>query len=104
MLLVAALNRGFDFEFESPDFELETLERLNSNPRELFLTCKRRTVFKEKMSYFLLLTGVGVYDFFDFSILRDRSSGTGIKILLPDLRCKCTLCTVQLDIVIVTGC
>ncbi len=42
LLLIATLVRSFDFEFETPDFELETLERFNSNPGELLLNCRRR--------------------------------------------------------------
>jgi cytochrome P450 len=42
ILVIGTLVRLFDFEFESEDFELETLERFNSNPGELVLSCRRR--------------------------------------------------------------
>lgn len=42
ILVIGTLVRLFDFEFESEDFELETLERFNSNPGELILSCRRR--------------------------------------------------------------
>jgi benzoate 4-monooxygenase len=42
LLLIATLVRGFDFEFETPQFELEILERFNSNPGELLLSGRRR--------------------------------------------------------------
>ena len=45
LLIIATLVKQFDFDFESPDFELRTLERFNSNPGEMFLTCKRRVAF-----------------------------------------------------------
>lgn len=41
-LVIATLVRRFDFEFESPDFELRTMERFNSNPDELVMKCRRR--------------------------------------------------------------
>lgn len=42
MLLIASVVKKFDFELEFPNFELETLERFNSNPGELVLLAKRR--------------------------------------------------------------
>jgi len=42
LLLIATLVRFFDFEFETSDFELQILERFNSNPGEMFLTSRRR--------------------------------------------------------------
>lgn len=42
ILVVATLVRLFDFELESPNFDLETIERFNSNPGELPMTCRRR--------------------------------------------------------------
>jgi cytochrome P450 len=44
LLLIASLVKGYDFEFESPDFELRTIERFNSNPDELVLKCRKRVV------------------------------------------------------------
>lgn len=44
LLVVATLVKHFDFEFESPNFELRTLERFNSNPGEMILTCKKRMI------------------------------------------------------------
>ena len=44
LLLVASLVKRYDFEFESPDFELRTIERFNSNPDELVLKCRKRVV------------------------------------------------------------
>lgn len=44
ILVIATLVRIFDFDFTSNDFELETLERFNSNPGELVLSCRRRSV------------------------------------------------------------
>ncbi|EOD50618.1 putative benzoate 4-monooxygenase cytochrome p450 protein [Neofusicoccum parvum UCRNP2] len=41
-LVIATLVRRFDFEFESPGFELRTMERFNSNPDELVMKCRRR--------------------------------------------------------------
>jgi len=45
LLVVSALVKGFDFEFHSSEFELQTLERFNSNPGELILKCRRRNGF-----------------------------------------------------------
>jgi cytochrome P450 len=42
ILVIGTLVRLFDFDFESEDFELQTLERFNSNPGELVLSCRRR--------------------------------------------------------------
>jgi cytochrome P450 len=42
LLVIGTLVRLFDFEFLGKDFELETLERFNSNPGELVLSCCRR--------------------------------------------------------------
>jgi hypothetical protein len=36
--------KSFDFELETPDYQLRTLERFNSNPDELLLKCRRRLV------------------------------------------------------------
>lgn len=48
LLIIATLVKSFDFEFETPDFQLRTLERFNSNPDELVLTCRRRNVVLEE--------------------------------------------------------
>lgn len=42
IIVVATLVRLFDFEFQTPDFELKTLERFNGNPDELVLSCRPR--------------------------------------------------------------
>lgn len=42
LLVIGTLIRLFDFDFESEDFQLKTLERFNGNPDELFLSCRRR--------------------------------------------------------------
>lgn len=42
LLVISTLVHAFDFEFESEDFELETLERFNSNPGEMVVTCRHR--------------------------------------------------------------
>jgi benzoate 4-monooxygenase len=42
IVLVATLVKFYDFQFDS-SFELETLERFNSNPGEFFVHCKKRT-------------------------------------------------------------
>jgi cytochrome P450 len=44
IILVAMLAYRYDFELPSEDFELENVERLNSNPGELPLKCRRRFV------------------------------------------------------------
>jgi cytochrome P450 len=44
LLVIAALVKSFDFELETPDYQLRTLERFNSNPDELLLKCRRRLV------------------------------------------------------------
>jgi cytochrome P450 len=44
LLVVGTLVRLYDFEFESEDFELQTLERFNSNPGEMVVSCRRRCV------------------------------------------------------------
>jgi cytochrome P450 len=44
LLVISMLVRLFDFELPSDDFELETLERFNSNPGELVLMPRRRLV------------------------------------------------------------
>lgn len=44
LLVISALVKGFDFELQSPHFELQTLERFNSNPGELVMKCRRRIV------------------------------------------------------------
>lgn len=43
LLVIAALVKGYDLEFESPDFELPVIERFNSNPGEMIMKVKRRT-------------------------------------------------------------
>lgn len=45
LLVIAALVKGFDFEFLSEDFNLRTLERFNGNPDELVMRCRRRQLF-----------------------------------------------------------
>jgi cytochrome P450 len=42
ILVIGTLVRLFDFEFSCEDFELETLERFNSNPGEMVMSCRRR--------------------------------------------------------------
>jgi cytochrome P450 len=42
-LVISTLVRLFDFDFPDKSLELETLERFNSNPGELFLSCRRRS-------------------------------------------------------------
>jgi benzoate 4-monooxygenase len=42
LLVIGTLVLLFDFEFAHKDFELETIERFNSNPGELKLICRRR--------------------------------------------------------------
>lgn len=44
LLVIGSLVRLFDFDLPSDDFELETIERFNSNPGELMLSCRRRVV------------------------------------------------------------
>ena len=44
LLIIATLVKSFEFEFETPDFQLRTIERFNSNPDELVLGCRRRTL------------------------------------------------------------
>jgi cytochrome P450 len=44
LLVMASLFKGYDFDFETADFELKTLERFNGNPDELVLTCYKRSV------------------------------------------------------------
>lgn len=41
LLVISTLVRWFDFDIP-PDFELETIERFNSNPGEMLLQCRRR--------------------------------------------------------------
>lgn len=43
LLVISTLVRQFDFEFLDKSFELVTLERFNSNPDELIMSCRRRT-------------------------------------------------------------
>jgi len=42
IIVIATLVHLYDFEFPRDDFELRTLERFNSNPDELILSCRRR--------------------------------------------------------------
>ncbi|KAJ9613291.1 hypothetical protein H2200_003233 [Cladophialophora chaetospira] len=42
LLVIAALVKGYDFEFGSKHFELRILERFNGNPDELVLRVRRR--------------------------------------------------------------
>jgi benzoate 4-monooxygenase len=44
LIVIGTLVRVFDFEFLTKDFELETIERFNSNPGELELTARRRRI------------------------------------------------------------
>lgn len=44
LLVIGTLVRLFDFDFQFEDFELETIERFNSNPGELMLSCRRRVL------------------------------------------------------------
>ena len=45
LLVIAALVKSFDFTCASPDFELEVIERFNSNPGEMFVNVSRRSVY-----------------------------------------------------------
>ncbi|KAH0441982.1 hypothetical protein CcaCcLH18_01842 [Colletotrichum camelliae] len=42
LMLISTLVRNFDFELASPGQEFRTLERFNSNPDELFFSCRLR--------------------------------------------------------------
>ena len=42
LLVIASLVHGYDFELPSVDFELDVIERFNSNPGELVVKCRRR--------------------------------------------------------------
>lgn len=42
LLVISTLVRNFNFEFVDASFELETLERFNSNPSEMVVQCWRR--------------------------------------------------------------
>ena len=42
LLMIANLVNRYNFEFESPDFELDNFERLNSNPGEMPMFVQRR--------------------------------------------------------------
>lgn len=44
LLVIAALIKRYDFEFETPSFELKTIERFNSNPGEMVMSVKRRKI------------------------------------------------------------
>lgn len=44
LLVISALVKSYDFEFETPDFQLRTIERFNSNPDELVLKCRKRVM------------------------------------------------------------
>jgi len=44
LIVIGTLVRAFDFEFLSEDFELETIERFNSNPGELEMIARRRLI------------------------------------------------------------
>jgi cytochrome P450 len=44
LIVIGTLVRAFDFEFLSDNFELETIERFNSNPGELPLKVRRRYI------------------------------------------------------------
>jgi cytochrome P450 len=43
IIIIATLVHAFDFEFSHKDFELDTIERFNSNPGELVVRPRRRT-------------------------------------------------------------
>lgn len=43
LIVIANLVKNYDFELPSSDFELENIERLNSNPGELPMRVRRRT-------------------------------------------------------------
>lgn len=42
LLVIAALVKGYDFEFESEGFQLRILERFNGNPDEMVMRVRRR--------------------------------------------------------------
>lgn len=45
LIVIATLVKSYDFEFaEGPDFRLRTLERFNSNPGEMVLYCRKRSL------------------------------------------------------------
>lgn len=45
LLVVSSLVKGFEFEFvEGAGFQLQTIERFNSNPGEMVMKCRRRIV------------------------------------------------------------
>jgi len=44
LIVIGTLVRAFDFEFLSEDFELETIERFNSNPGEMEMIARRRLI------------------------------------------------------------
>lgn len=44
LLVIAALVKGFDFEFEQEGFVLRTIERFNGNPDEMVMNVKRRVM------------------------------------------------------------
>jgi benzoate 4-monooxygenase len=43
ILVISTLVRNFSFDFESPDYQLRTIERFNSNPGDLILTGRLRS-------------------------------------------------------------
>jgi cytochrome P450 len=51
IIIIATLVHAFDFELEHENFELETIERFNSNPGELVVSPRRRDV-PAKLSVF----------------------------------------------------
>jgi cytochrome P450 len=42
LLVITTLVQNFDFEFAQKGFELETIERFNSNPGEMLMHCRKR--------------------------------------------------------------
>lgn len=42
LLVISSIVHKFDFDFTSENFEVETIERFNSNAGEMFLHCRRR--------------------------------------------------------------
>ncbi|KAK5064242.1 hypothetical protein LTR84_000075 [Exophiala bonariae] len=44
LLVIAALVKGYEFEFESEGFELRTLERFNGNPDEMVMRVRKRVL------------------------------------------------------------
>jgi hypothetical protein len=42
LVIVSTLMRRYDFEFETPDFELETKDTVNAHPGPMMMRLRRR--------------------------------------------------------------